>query len=72
MNWRCQLRLPFFGLTSEYVEQIYEQFFFLKYHGGWSFMESYNLPVGLRTWFVKRLIKQLKDEKEQMDNASKR
>jgi hypothetical protein len=35
-------------------------------------MESYNLPVGLRTWFVKRLIKQLKDEKEQMDNASKR
>ena len=52
--------------------RFYEQFFFLKYHGGWSFIECYNLPVGLRTWFVKRLIKQLKDEKEQMDNASKR
>lgn len=72
MNWRCRLRQTFFGLTSEYLEQIYEQFFFLKYHGGWSFIECYNLPVGLRTWFVKRLIKQLKDEKEQMDKASKR
>ncbi len=42
----------------------------MKYHGGWSFIECYNLPVGLRTWFVKRLIKQLKDEKEQMEQAS--
>jgi hypothetical protein len=51
------------------MENVYEQFFFLKYHGGWSFAEAYNLPVGLRMWFVKRLMKQLKDEKEAMDNA---
>lgn len=36
----------------------------MKYHGGWSFIESYNLPVGLRTWFMKRLAKQLNDEAE--------
>jgi len=46
------------------MKNVYEQFFLLKYHGGWSFMEAYNLPVGLRTWFLERLSKQLKDEAE--------
>jgi len=36
----------------------------MKYHGGWSFTEAYNLPVGLRTWFVERLVKQINDEVE--------
>tara|TARA_B100000131_G_C17653838_1_gene425248 strand:+ start:321 stop:542 length:222 start_codon:yes stop_codon:yes gene_type:complete len=49
---------------------VYEAFFFLKYSGGWSFAEAYNLPVGLRTWFVERLIKQLKDEAEAMKSSS--
>jgi hypothetical protein len=53
------------------MENVYEQFFFLKYSGGWSFSEAYNLPVGLRTWFVERLIKQLGDEQEAIENASK-
>ena len=61
----------FFGLSSDYMEQVYEQFFLLKHHGGWSFFEAYNLPVGLRTWFVKRLAKHFKDEKKQIDKASK-
>tara|TARA_B100001250_G_scaffold333757_1_gene299474 strand:- start:2740 stop:2916 length:177 start_codon:yes stop_codon:yes gene_type:complete len=46
------------------MEQVYEQFFLLKYHGGWSFIEAYNLPVALRTWFLERLSKQIKDEAE--------
>ena len=50
---------------------MYEQFFFLKYSGGWSFSEAYNLPIGLRGWFVQRLIKQLEAEKEAVENASK-
>jgi|TARA_B100000678_G_C18001559_1_gene419124 hypothetical protein len=41
----------------------------LKYYGGWSFIEAYNLPIGLRTWFVQRLKKQLEDEMEAMDKA---
>tara|TARA_R100001082_G_C4301732_1_gene132733 strand:- start:358 stop:522 length:165 start_codon:yes stop_codon:yes gene_type:complete len=54
------------------MEQVYEQFFLLKYHGGWSFFEAYNLPVGLRNWFVRRLVKQFEDERKQIEKASKR
>ncbi len=68
--WRFRLLRTFFGLTDEYMENIYEQFFFLKYSGGWSFSEAYNLPVGLRKWFVERLIRQLETEKEAMDKIS--
>ncbi len=34
-------------------------------------MEAYNLPIKLREWFVKRLVKQKEDESEAMKNASK-
>ena len=61
----------FFGLTDNYIEAIYEQFFILKHHGGWSFIEAYNLPVGLRMWWIKRLEKQIKEQKKQIDKASK-
>ena len=70
-KWRCRSPRTFFGLTDEYMENIYEQFFFLKYSGGWSFAEAYSLPIGLRKWFVERLLRQLEAEKEAMDNASK-
>ena len=36
----------------------------MKYYGGWSFTELYNLPIGLRNWFADRLLKQLKEESE--------
>jgi hypothetical protein len=52
------------------MENVYEQFFFLKYSGGWSLSEAYNLPVGLRLWFVKRLMKQLEAEKEAIEKAN--
>tara|TARA_B100000131_G_scaffold315100_1_gene352983 strand:+ start:325 stop:558 length:234 start_codon:yes stop_codon:yes gene_type:complete len=53
------------------MQAVYEQFFFLKYSGGWSFSEAYNLPIGLRTWFVERLIQQLEAEKEAIERSSK-
>tara|TARA_B100000700_G_C14971556_1_gene821696 strand:- start:85 stop:318 length:234 start_codon:yes stop_codon:yes gene_type:complete len=53
------------------MENVYEQFFFLKYSGGWSFSEAYNLPLGLRKWFVQRLAKQIKDESDAIKNASR-
>jgi hypothetical protein len=59
---------PFFGLTDKYVESVFEQIFVLKYHGGFSITESYNLPIGLREWFVKRLSRQFEEEKAQMDS----
>ena len=69
-KWRCRFLRTFFGLTDEYMENVYEAFFFLKYAGGWSFSEAYNLPIGLRTWFVERLIQQLTAEKEAIEEAS--
>jgi len=41
----------------------------MKYSGGWSFTESYNLPIGLRNWFFERLVKQLEDEKAAIDGT---
>lgn len=54
------------------MESVYEQFFALKHHGGWSLTEAYNLPVGLRNWFVERLKKQFEDEKKAYDKASRK
>jgi hypothetical protein len=53
------------------MENVYEQFFFMKYTGSWSFSEAYNLPVGLRKWFVERLIRQIQEENEAVKNAQK-
>jgi hypothetical protein len=61
----------FFGLSDKYIENIYEQLFFLKQHGNWSFIEAYNLPHGLREWWVKRLLKHFKDEKEAIEKQSR-
>ena len=58
-----------FGLSDGYMENVYEQFFFLKYHGGWSFTEAYSLPVGLRKWFIERLAKQFEQENQEMQNG---
>lgn len=68
-KWRSRCLRTFFGLSDDYMEAVYEQFFFLKYHGGWSLSEAYNLPVGLRNWFVKRLIKQIELERKTLEDA---
>ena len=62
----------FFGLTDEYTEQVYEQFFILKHHGGWSLYELYNLPVGLRNWFFERMLEEFEKEKQAAEKASRR
>jgi hypothetical protein len=71
-GWRCRSPRTFFGLTDEYIEAVYEQFFALKYHGGWSFVEAYNLPIKLRAWFMQRLIKQKESENEAIEKANKK
>jgi hypothetical protein len=73
MKWRCKCRLRpiFFGLSNEYIADVYEQFFLLKYHGGWSFIEAYNLPIKIRVWFLQRLTQQFEEEKKAHDEAMK-
>ena len=52
------------------MEGVYEHFFYMKYYNGWSFIEFYNLPIGLRNWFLKRLSQQIEKEKKQAQEAS--
>ena len=54
----------FFGLNETYMESDYEQFFVLQYHGVCSFIESYNLPIGLRKWYLAKLKYQFELEAE--------
>ena len=68
---RCRSELAFFGLTPEYINHVYEEFFQLKYYGGWSFFEAYSLPIAIREWFTKRLIQQFETEAEQAKSSSR-
>ena len=70
--WRYRLPLNFFGLNNDYIEGVYEELFSLKYHGGWSVFESYNLPIQIRRWFIRRLQKQFDEEKKEIDKARRR
>ena len=70
IEWRCRLRRHSFGLSDEYIENVYEEFFLLKYYGGWSFSEAYNLPVLIRRWFLDRLAKQLEKEQQQLEKSN--
>jgi hypothetical protein len=42
----------------------------MKYYSGWSLTEFYNLPVGLRNWFVKRLSDQIEQENKKAEEAN--
>jgi hypothetical protein len=64
--------LTFFGLTNKYISDVYEELFVLKYHGKWSFIEAYNLPITIRRWFLERLAKQFDDERKQHETAAKK
>jgi len=61
-----------FGLDNDYIKNVYEEFFLLKYHGSWSFFEAYNLPVTIRRWFLNRLSEQFEKEKEQIEKAKRK
>ena len=52
------------------MENVYEQFFILKHYGSWSLIELYNLPVGLRDWWLNRTLKEFEKEKEAQEKAS--
>tara|TARA_R100000278_G_C5450550_1_gene157175 strand:- start:219 stop:383 length:165 start_codon:yes stop_codon:yes gene_type:complete len=52
------------------MESVYEAFFFLKNNYNWSFIELYNLPIGLRNWFMKRYSKMI-EERNTKNNVHK-
>lgn len=54
------------------MKSVYEAFFILKHYGGWSLFELYNLPVGLRKWWLDRTLEEYKKEADAHKKASKR
>ena len=44
----------------------------MKYYGGWSLFELYNLPIGLRGWFFEKLTEQKEEENKQMKEATRK
>jgi hypothetical protein len=41
----------------------------MKYHGGWSFFELYNLPITIRNWYYDRLVEQKQKEADEIEKA---
>jgi hypothetical protein len=54
------------------MQNVYEQFFILKHYGSWSLIELYNLPVGLRDWWLNRTLEEYEKEKERHEKAMKK
>jgi len=67
--FQCLSRQTFFGLTDRYMKNVFDLLFDLKYYGGFSIFESFNLPVGLRKYYSERLEEKLEQEKEAMEKA---
>ena len=67
---QCRLRQGFFGLTHNYMKGVYEIFFQLKNNYNWSFIELYNLPVALRSWFVQKYVDQIEEQKAKNNEFS--
>ena len=64
------MALAFFGLTPSDKEIALEHSFILMYYMGFSYSESYNLPIRYRTWFIERMkkeIEKIKNEKIKID-----
>ena len=53
------MALAFFGLTPSDKEIALEHSFILMYYMGFSYSESYNLPIRYRTWFIERMKKEI-------------
>jgi hypothetical protein len=45
----------FFGLTPNDREIYLEHIFLLMYYMGFTYNESYNLPIQYRIWFIRRV-----------------
>jgi len=40
----------------------------MKEYSNWSFLELYNLPIPLRSWFLKKYIELKENEKKAIEN----
>ena len=72
--WICLSIPPFFGLGPKYRPLLHEQIFDLVYwgKGGFGWHDVYNMPVWLRTFYIKKIEKILKDQNKAQEEANKK
>jgi len=59
-----------FGLQpSDKENLILEPYFLMKFHGGVSWDEMYDMPVTYKDWFIKRLTRELESQNSSTDTA---
>lgn len=63
-----------FGITMEYIESLYNQIFDFVFYseGAFTFTEVKSWPIWLRTHYINRLSKILKERSEEMRKANNR
>ena len=63
------MALNFFGLTAEYKKALHENIFSMVYwgKGGWTFNDLYTMPVYLRQFYLKSMVKAVEEEKQAME-----
>jgi hypothetical protein len=54
----------FFGLTHNDKKIFLEQIFLLMYYMGFTYVESYSIPIWQRRWFITRLNDEIKKSKD--------
>ena len=64
---RCLSGHPFFGLQDNYKIYLHEQIFDLIYYGTFDHDSVYSMPVNLRMFYLKKLIKVKETEKQETD-----
>ena len=64
----------FFGLTPTYKVNKQEQIFDLVYHsqGGFTYQDVYNMPVYMRTFYLRKLQKLFDSQKKEHEKAMKK
>ena len=64
----------FFGLTAAYRVGKQEQIFDLVYHsqGGFTYQDVYNMPVYLRTFYIRKMSKMFSDQKKEHETAMRK
>lgn len=52
------------------MKSVFDQMLDLKYYAGFSIYESFNLPIGLRNYYSKKIAEKLQKEKEAIEKAN--
>ena len=60
----CPSGQTFFGLTTEYINSIYEQMFIMTMRTNFTFTELYSFTVVLRSWVFEQTVKFFQKDNE--------